>query len=128
MCAEKHDPLDEYRAKRSADGTPEPFGGQKVHRPRLFVVHKHAATRLHWDLRLEWDGVLLSWAVTRGPCMDPTVKRLAIQTEPHPIEYADFEGVIPEGNYGAGEMIIWDRGVWVPIEEEKYTWDEKIRR
>jgi len=131
MCAEKHDSpnkLEEYRSKRSADATPEPFGGDPTPTSgaHLFVVHKHAASRLHWDLRLEWDGVLLSWAIPQGPCLDPTVKRLAMQTEDHPLEYKDFEGVIPKGNYGAGEMIIWDRGVWVPIEEEKYTWDQKI--
>ncbi|MCA9562417.1 MAG: DNA ligase D [Myxococcales bacterium] len=105
--------LERYRAKRSADSTTEPFGGQ-VERPRAFVIHKHDATRLHWDLRLEWDGVLWSWAVPRGPCLDPNVKRLAVKVEEHPVEYADFEGVIPAGNYGAGAMIVWDRGRWTP--------------
>ena len=114
--------LETYRAKRSADTTAEPFGGalsgdsQPVGEPRLFVCQMHAATRLHWDLRLEIDGVLRSWAVPRGPSFDPKVKRLAVETEDHPIEYVDYEGVIPEGNYGAGAMIVWDRGVWIPLE------------
>jgi bifunctional non-homologous end joining protein LigD len=105
--------LDEYRRKRSPDRTPEPFGGG-AGRPGIFVVQKHAATRLHYDLRLEWDGALKSWAVPRGPSPDPAEKRLAMQTEDHPIEYADFEGVIPAGEYGAGPMIVWDRGRWQP--------------
>jgi bifunctional non-homologous end joining protein LigD len=108
--------LDEYRRKRSPARTPEPFGDGAV-RPlgaAIFVVQKHSATRLHYDLRLEWDGVLKSWAVPRGPSPDPAEKRFAAQTEDHPLEYADFEGVIPKGEYGAGPMIVWDRGrlVW----------------
>ena len=109
--------LDEYRRKRSVGTTPEPFGeGARLESgPGLFVVQKHAATRLHYDLRLELGGVLLSWAVPKGPSPDPAEKRFAAETEDHPVEYADFEGVIPAGNYGAGPMIVWDRGRWTPI-------------
>ncbi len=106
--------LAEYRRKRSVEGTPEPWGGTRGERPGLFVIHKHAARRLHFDLRLEMEGVLQSWAVPKGPSLDPSEKRLAVLVEEHPIEYADFEGVIPKDSYGAGAMIVWDRGRWVP--------------
>src|SRR6478672_6993018 len=112
------DNLAAYRAKRSTDRTPEPFGGAVSATPgNLFVVHKHAARQLHWDLRLEMDGVLRSWAVPRGPSYDMDDKRLAVKVEDHPLEYGDFEGVIPAGNYGAGGVIVWDRGEWVPLED-----------
>ncbi len=113
----KRDTLREYRAKRSAESTPEPFGGVAAVGSGIFVVQKHAATRLHYDLRLEMGGVLESWAVPKGVSPDPTEKRLAVKVEDHPLEYADFEGVIPKGNYGAGAVIVWDRGRWVPIED-----------
>ena len=108
------DSLNRYRSKRSPDRTPEPFGGTAAGSGNLFVVHKHAASRLHYDLRLEMDGVLASWAVPKGPSYDQADKRLAVHVEDHPLEYGDFEGVIPAGNYGAGGMIVWDRGEWVP--------------
>ncbi len=117
------DPLHRYREKRSPAGTPEPGVGSRTTAPGsdpvggVFVVHQHAATRLHYDLRLELNGVLLSWAVPKGPALDPTEKRLAVHVEDHPLEYAEFEGVIPEGNYGAGAMILWDRGSWRPLED-----------
>jgi bifunctional non-homologous end joining protein LigD len=111
------DLLSTYRAKRSPDRTPEPFGGFESGPGKLFVVHKHAARRLHFDLRLEMEGVLRSWAVPRGPSYDTHEKRLAVLVEDHPLEYGDFEGKIPEGNYGAGAVIVWDRGEWVPIED-----------
>jgi bifunctional non-homologous end joining protein LigD len=110
--------LQRYRARRDPVGTPEPFGEERSRRslpasaPRAFVVQQHAARRMHWDLRLEIGEVLASWAVPRGPSLDPGERRLAVRTEDHPLEYADFEGVIPAGNYGAGAMIVWDRGIY----------------
>jgi len=109
--------LQAYRKKRDPGRTPEPFGGGRVAGGRLFVIHKHAARSLHYDLRLEMDGVLKSWAVPKGPSVRPEEKRLAVHVEDHPIEYANFEGVIPPGNYGAGAVIIWDRGWYRPVKE-----------
>lgn len=109
-------PLDVYKKKRRFDKTPEPSGDGSARKPAgaslVYMIQKHRATRLHYDLRLEWNGVLLSWAVPKGPSHDPTVKRLAHQTEDHPIEYATFEGVIPEKEYGGGTVMLWDRGTW----------------
>ncbi len=111
----KSDKLSTYRAKRKADRTPEPFGGNRSEALSQFVIQHHAARAVHYDLRLEMNGVLKSWAVPRGPSPNPADKRLAVRVEDHPLDYAGFEGRIPEGNYGAGAVIVWDRGAWVPI-------------
>ncbi len=118
------DSLARYRAKRSPDTSPEPVGTVSATPGRLFVVHKHAASHLHFDLRLEMDGVLKSWAVPRGPSYDVADKRLAVRVEDHPLEYGDFEGIIPKGNYGAGGIIVWDRGEWVALED----WREGLEK
>lgn len=111
--------LKDYHDKRDFGRTPEPRGGQRKGNAPIFVIQKHDATTLHYDFRVEVDGALKSWAVPKGPSTDPREKRLAVPTEDHPLDYADFEGVIPEGQYGAGAVLVWDTGPYDNITEKK---------
>src|ERR1700732_4529135 len=115
-------PLNEYRKKRDFKVSPEPSGEKAAPKaPKsslIYVIQKHRASRLHYDFRLEYNGTLLSWAIPKGPSLDPSVKRLAMQVEDHPIDYASFEGVIPEGEYGGGTGMIWGQGTWEPEVED----------
>ena len=113
----KRHTLSQYEAKRLPGQTPEPFGGPSPSGGSVFVIHHHWARQRHYDLRLEHGGVLWSWAVPKGPSADPSHKRFAAHVESHPVDYARFEGLIPKGNYGAGAMIIWDRGQWIPLKD-----------
>src|ERR1700731_3858139 len=115
-------PLNEYRKKRDFKISPEPSGEQTAPKtPKsslIYVIQKHRASQLHYDFRLEFKGVLLSWAVPKGPSLDPSTKRLAMQVEDHPLEYGNFEGVIPEGEYGGGTVMVWDNGKWMPESDD----------
>ncbi|MDF2941050.1 MAG: ligD [Gammaproteobacteria bacterium] len=109
--------LNEYHKKRSFSETPEPKGKSHKASGSTYIIQKHAASHLHYDFRLELDGVLKSWAVPKGPSFNPHEKHLAVEVEDHPIEYAHFEGIIPEGQYGGGTVMLWDEGTWEPIKD-----------
>src|SRR5215472_11461791 len=122
-------PLTDYRRKRRFEITSEPpgetFSPRSTAKALRYVIQKHRASHLHYDFRLEWNGVLLSWAVPKGPSIDPSVKRLATAVEDHPLEYADFEGIIPQDEYGGGTVMVWDKGTW---EAEVPDVDEALRK
>ena len=121
----KSDPLKTYKAKRNFSITSEPAeGGEANEKALSFVVQKHWATRLHYDFRLELDGAMKSWAIPKGPSFDSKDKRLAVHVEDHPISYNRFEGQIPAGQYGAGKVIIWDKGTWIPLEDPHKNYRE----
>ncbi len=114
------DPLRDYRSKRDSGRSPEPLGkGGQTSKEPVFVIQKHDASRLHYDFRLEVDGALKSWAVPKGPSLDPREKRLAVRTGDHPLDYAEFEGVIPKGEYGAGTVLVWDIGTYRNLKEKQ---------
>src|SRR5579863_477210 len=120
--------LKKYRSKRDFSVTEEPKGSERSNgsaKKLLYVIQKHHASQLHYDFRLEWRGVLLSWAVPKGPSLDPSVKRLAARVEDHPVEYGGFEGTIPQGEYGGGTVMLWDRGTWT---HESPDVDEALRK